>query len=147
MKSLCLSIKLHDVTSQKGDVSLTQNSQRQNEFATMLSSTGHCCDDNFTLFFRISPKSNVNVNNGFKSYFLLSFPLFSCLYVSSADHSDRAGQGMNSLRSLEHWDRGFESHSRHGCLCAFILCLCCSVCRQRPCDGLIPPPRSPTDSV
>jgi hypothetical protein len=23
----------------------------------------------------------------------------------------------------------FESHSRHGCLCAFILCLCCSVYR------------------
>jgi hypothetical protein len=34
---------------------------------------------------------------------------------SSADHRGRA------LRSLEHWDRGFESHSRHGCLCAFIL--------------------------
>jgi hypothetical protein len=33
------------------------------------------------------------------------------------------------LRSLGHWDRGFESHSRHECLCAFILCLCCSVCR------------------
>jgi hypothetical protein len=32
-------------------------------------------------------------------------------------------------RLLEHWDRGFESPSRHGCLCAFILCLCCSVCR------------------
>jgi hypothetical protein len=31
--------------------------------------------------------------------------------------------------SLERWDRGFESHSTHGCLCAFILCLCCSVCR------------------
>jgi hypothetical protein len=28
---------------------------------------------------------------------------------------------MNRLRPLEHWDRGFESHSRHGCLCAFIL--------------------------
>jgi hypothetical protein len=32
---------------------------------------------------------------------------------------------MNRLRPLEHWDRGFESHLRHGCLCAFILCLCC----------------------
>jgi hypothetical protein len=28
---------------------------------------------------------------------------------------------MNCLRPLEHWDRGFESHSRHGCLSAFIL--------------------------
>jgi hypothetical protein len=30
------------------------------------------------------------------------------------------------LRSLEHCDRGFESHSRHGCISTFILCLCCS---------------------
>jgi hypothetical protein len=30
---------------------------------------------------------------------------------------------------LEHWDHGFESLSRHGCLSAFILSLCCSVCR------------------
>jgi hypothetical protein len=37
-----------------------------------------------------------------------------------ADHSGRL---------LEHWDHGFESHSRHGYLCAFILCLCCSLCR------------------
>jgi hypothetical protein len=33
------------------------------------------------------------------------------------------------------------------CLCAHILGLCCSACRQRPCDGLIPRPRSPTDCV
>jgi hypothetical protein len=32
-------------------------------------------------------------------------------------------------------------------LCAFILCLCCSVCMQRPCNGLIPRSRSPTDCV
>jgi hypothetical protein len=30
-------------------------------------------------------------------------------------------QRKRGLRSLEHWDRGFESHSRHGCLCLFIL--------------------------
>jgi hypothetical protein len=28
---------------------------------------------------------------------------------------------MNHLRPLELWDRGFEFHSRHGCLCTFIL--------------------------
>jgi hypothetical protein len=27
---------------------------------------------------------------------------------------------MNCLRSLKRWDRGFESHSGHGCL----LCVC-----------------------
>jgi hypothetical protein len=49
--------------------------------------------------------------------------------------------------SHERWDRGFKSHSRHGCLCAFILCLLCSVCRQRPCGGLIPRLRSPIHYV
>jgi hypothetical protein len=28
------------------------------------------------------------------------------------------------LRPLEHWGRGLECHSRHGCLSTFILCLC-----------------------
>jgi hypothetical protein len=37
------------------------------------------------------------------------------------------GQSMNCLRPLKRCDRGFESHLRHGCLCAFILCLCCPV--------------------
>jgi hypothetical protein len=40
-----------------------------------------------------------------------------------ADHSGRAVQGMNCLRSLERWDRGFESHSRHGCLHLFRVCV------------------------
>jgi hypothetical protein len=46
-----------------------------------------------------------------------------------ANRSGRAVSGMNCVRSLEHWDLGFESHSGYGCMCAFILCLCCSVCR------------------
>jgi hypothetical protein len=33
-------------------------------------------------------------------------------------------KALKYLRSLESWDRGFESHLRHGCLYAFILCLC-----------------------
>jgi hypothetical protein len=32
-------------------------------------------------------------------------------------------------------------------VCAFILRLCCPVCKQRPCDGLITRPRSPTDCL
>jgi hypothetical protein len=36
-------------------------------------------------------------------------------------HSGRAVWGVNRFRHVEHWDRGFESHSRHGCLCPFIL--------------------------
>jgi hypothetical protein len=38
----------------------------------------------------------------------------------AAGHSSRAARGMNSLRSLGRWDRGFESHSGHGCL----VCVC-----------------------
>jgi hypothetical protein len=34
----------------------------------------------------------------------------------TADHSGLAVWGIKYLHPLEHWDRGFESHSRHGCL-------------------------------
>jgi hypothetical protein len=44
-----------------------------------------------------------------------------------ADCSGCAVWGMKCLRPLEYWDQGFESHTRHGCLSAFILCLCCPV--------------------
>jgi hypothetical protein len=50
---------------------------------------------------------------------------------------------MNCLRSLERWDRGFESRSRHGCLCVRLFC----VCVVRPCEGLSTRSRSPTDCV
>jgi hypothetical protein len=39
------------------------------------------------------------------------------------------GLRHNCLRSLERWDRGFESHSGHVCLRARLFCLHCSVCR------------------
>jgi hypothetical protein len=50
------------------------------------------------------------------------------MQFQKADHSGGEIQGMERLRSLEHCNRGFESHSRDGCLCGFLLCLCCSVC-------------------
>jgi hypothetical protein len=57
--------------------------------------------------------------------------LFNLVYfrwnVVTAGHSSCAVLDKNCLRPLEHWDRGFESHSRHGCLSAFILCMCCPV--------------------
>jgi hypothetical protein len=65
----------------------------------------------------------------------------------AAYHSGRSALGMNRLRPLEHTDHGFEFHLRYGCLFAFILYLRCSVCRLRPCEGLIPRPRSPTHCV
>jgi hypothetical protein len=41
------------------------------------------------------------------------------------DHSGGAVWGMYCLHPLEHWDRGLECNLWH----AFILCLCCIVCR------------------
>jgi hypothetical protein len=40
---------------------------------------------------------------------------------NAAGHSGRKVYCTNSLCPLQHWDRGFESHSMHGCLSAFIL--------------------------
>jgi hypothetical protein len=37
-------------------------------------------------------------------------------YLSSADHV----KGTECLRPLEHWDRGLESHSGHGCTSSFL---------------------------
>jgi hypothetical protein len=42
---------------------------------------------------------------------------------ANAYHSGHAVWGMNCFRSLEHWCRRCESHSRHGYLCAFVLCV------------------------
>jgi hypothetical protein len=54
---------------------------------------------------------------------------------------------MNYLCSLERWDRGFESHSRHGCLycmrlfcvCVFVLCVGRGLAMGRsPVQGVLP---------
>jgi hypothetical protein len=55
-----------------------------------------------------------------------------------ADHSGRAVWVIKCLRSLEHCDRGFESHLKHGCLFAFILCLCCLASGWSPVQGVLP---------
>jgi hypothetical protein len=64
--------------------------------------------------------TNSGLLSSVKSPFLL---IFTQVTEFSADHSGRAVWGINRLRSLERWDRGFESHSRHGCLysvCVFL---------------------------
>jgi hypothetical protein len=35
---------------------------------------------------------------------------------------------MNCLHSLEHWDCGFDSHSRHERLCVHLFCVCVVLC-------------------
>jgi hypothetical protein len=54
-------------------------------------------------------------------------PVIKYGYLNILPLSGRAVYGMNHLRLLKHWDRGFKSHSRQECLCVFILCLCCHV--------------------
>jgi hypothetical protein len=50
---------------------------------------------------------------------------FVALYWNEADHSGRAAEGMNCFRSLQRWDRGFESRSRLGCVyCVRLFCVC-----------------------
>jgi hypothetical protein len=43
-------------------------------------------------------------------------------------NSSRAVCRMNCLFSLGRWNRGFESHSRHGCLCVRLFCVCVVLC-------------------
>jgi hypothetical protein len=53
-----------------------------------------------------------------------------------AGDGGRAVPGMNCLRTLERWDHGFESHSRHACLCVRLFCVCVVLCeRRRPAMG------------
>jgi hypothetical protein len=62
-----------------------------------------------------------------------------------ADHGDRAVKGMDCLRSLESWDRRFESHSSRGCLCLRLFCVCVVLCigsglamGSSPVQGVLP---------
>jgi hypothetical protein len=57
---------------------------------------------------------------GKRSIYLGMISIFRYIENDFADHS-----GMSHLRPLEHWGLGFESHSRHGYLCAFILFVLC----------------------
>jgi hypothetical protein len=47
--------------------------------------------------------------------------------AGNTDHSGRAVYGTKYIRPPRHWDCGFETHSRNGCLSAFLLCLRCPV--------------------
>jgi hypothetical protein len=53
----------------------------------------------------------------------LKFGLPEAFAIAEIENADRSGR-MNCLRSLERWDHGFKSHSRHGCLCVRLFCVC-----------------------
>jgi hypothetical protein len=46
---------------------------------------------------------------------------YCAYYTRLADDSGRAVEDMKYLRSLKHWDHGFESNWRHGYQSAFLL--------------------------
>jgi hypothetical protein len=46
---------------------------------------------------------------------------------SCADHNGRAVEGMNRLRPLERWGRGFEFHSRYDVIVS-LFCICVVLC-------------------
>jgi hypothetical protein len=50
------------------------------------------------------------------------------MFNNEADHSGCAKECMNCVRSFECWDRGFESHSRRGCVYMRLFCVCVVLC-------------------
>jgi hypothetical protein len=54
-------------------------------------------------------------------YYVLAENLFYSFYQELYYIRYTLGRSQWRSGQLEHWDWGFESHSRHGCLCAFIL--------------------------
>jgi hypothetical protein len=68
----------------------------------------------------------------------LNFNLSPICRVYSWDLSGCDVWGMKCLHPHKQCDCGFESYSKHGYLYAFLLCLCCPVWRQRPCDRADP---------
>jgi hypothetical protein len=53
--------------------------------------------------------------------------LFNYFMTVSADHGGRSVYGMNCLRQLKCWGRGFEFHSRMD-VCVCLLCVCVVLC-------------------
>jgi hypothetical protein len=60
-------------------------------------------------------------------YFMAMY-IFELYQPLMADRSGRAVYGMNCLCSLERLNHGFELHSRHGCLCVRLFCVCVVLC-------------------
>jgi hypothetical protein len=56
------------------------------------------------------------------------FEDFATVIILRADHSGRSVQDINYLRSLEHLNCGFESHSSYGCLSVRLFYVCVVLC-------------------
>jgi hypothetical protein len=65
----------------------------------------------------------------FVTHAALIWDLYFCFW---AGHGSRVVWGMYCLRSLETRDRGFESHTKYGCLvCMHLFCVCVVLCLGR----------------
>jgi hypothetical protein len=78
-------------------------------------------------------KEHLQINGAFRKFRHIQeiYNLASSIYINKAGRRSGVVRGMNSLRSLRPWLRGFESRLGHGCLmCVGVfLCLCCPVFR------------------
>jgi hypothetical protein len=70
-------------------------------------------------------------------------PNFGGLLPEYAGHGDLKHELSSITRALRSWVR----IPLKAWMSAFILCLCCPVCRSRPCNGLVTLRRSQTDWV
>jgi len=73
----------------------------------------------------------------------LNVKIFNLIQTVYAVPSGRATYGAYGLGPLGHWDRGFESRSRHGCISAFLYIVLSCVSRgltmgRSPVQGVLP---------
>jgi hypothetical protein len=76
-------------------------------------------------------------------YLLLYGFHFLSLSLGDISLRDATFLKVHDMRPLEHWDRGFESHSRHGCVSAFFCLVLSCVGRglafgRSPVQGVLP---------
>jgi hypothetical protein len=62
--------------------------------------------------------------------------LMTSLSVRHVGHECRVNGSEMYHRQFQHWNREFDSHSKHRCMS--FLCVCVVLCKQMPSVGLIP---------
>jgi hypothetical protein len=62
--------------------------------------------------------------------------LYLDLQICSTDHNSRAVYGLNCLRTLKHWDRGFEESWKFVCVYSVFVLSCVQVAVLRRADPI-----------
>jgi hypothetical protein len=86
---------------------------------TKPSASKYCC----LVFSYSSLWGSVRLHQSFWNSWVGTLALIHFTTTITAHHSGRAVWDVKHLHSLERWDLGFESHSRHGYLRLFCLCV------------------------